>query len=82
VVDVADVDGRLRIDGRARDESVELDDEDDLVDAVHVDRAELVSTHSTDRATGASQLAERHRITIRARRYSLHSQVFISLCAR
>jgi len=36
VVDVSDVDRSVGVDGRARDESIELRDEDDLTDSVCV----------------------------------------------
>ena len=68
VVDVADVDRRVLVDGRAGDERVQLWDEDDLIDSVYVHRAQFVCTDPTRRA--AAQLTECHCTTILVR-YSL-----------
>ena len=66
MVDISDVDRRVWVYGRARDERVHLWDEDDLIDAVHMHRAQLVRTDPTRRA--ASQFTERHCATLVARR--------------
>jgi len=66
VVDVTDVDGSGGIDGRAGDERVELRHENDLTDAAHVHRAQLVRSDPTRRS--ACQLAKSHRPTLATRR--------------
>ena len=65
VVDVSNVDGRDRVDRRARDERVHIEHKHDLIDSVNVHGAELVRADPTRRA--ASQLTECHHTPLPAR---------------
>ena len=61
-MDVSDVDRCVWVYGRARDERLHVRDKDDLIDAVHVHRAQLVRTDPT--RSGSTQFTERHHTTV------------------